>query len=45
MRNPLASGNSTTLDVVGLLDPMCRFVLFDVALEYEVLLCLELVEG
>ena len=28
MRNILASGNSTTKDVVGLLDTMCHFVLF-----------------
>ena len=45
MRNTLASGNSTTPDVVGLLDPMCHFVLFALLLEYEELLCLELVEG
>ena len=45
MRNNLASGNSTTLDVVGLLDPMCHFVLFALLLEYEVLICLELVKG
>ena len=44
-RNTSASGNSTTPDVVGLLDPMCHFVLFVTFLECEVLLCLELVEG
>ena len=45
MKNTLASGNSTTPDVVGLLDPMCHSVLFALVLEYGVLLCLELVEG
>ena len=45
MWNTLASGNSTTQDVVGLLDPMCHCVLFALLLECEVLLCLELVEG
>ena len=45
MKNILASGNSTTPDVVGLLDPMCHFVLFALLLEYEVLLCLQLVEN
>ena len=45
MRNTLASGNSTILDVVGLLDPMYHFDLFALLLEHEVLLCLDLVEG
>ena len=45
MRNILASGNSTTPDVVGLLDPTCHVVLFVTFLECEVLLCLQLVEG
>ena len=35
MKNTQASGNSTILDVVGLLDPMCHFVLFALLLEYE----------
>ena len=45
MRNTLASGNSTTPDVVGLLDPICHGALSASSLEHEVLLCLELVEG
>ena len=45
MRKTLTSGNSTTPDVVGLLEPMCHFVLFALLLECEVFLCLELAEG
>ena len=44
-RNTWSSLNSTTLSVVELLDPMCHFKLFALLLEYEVLLCLEPVEG
>ena len=45
MLNTLASGNSTTPYVVGLLNPMCHFVLFSLLVDYEVLLCLEIVES
>ena len=45
MRNTLDSGNLTTLGFVGLLDPMCNFVLFALLLEYEVLLSLDILEG
>ena len=42
-RNTSSSENSTIRNVVGLLDPMCLFVLSASALRYEVLLCLVLV--
>ena len=45
MRNTLASGNSTTLDVVGLLDPMCHFVWFALLLENEVRFALSLLKA
>ena len=43
-RNTSSSWDSTILNVVGLLDPMCLFALSASSLECEVLLCLVLVE-